>query len=239
MELTLINSSDEEKYQCAICKDSELIINRETNSARPCECVKAKRYKKMIENSGISEQFYKKTLDNFEAWNPQVKKVKDTARDYLSKFTGRESLAILGQVGSGKSHITIGVANELMNRMVGVKYIQYLETIPSLKRSAMDEYNYASEINILKNAPVLLIDDLYKGAINEFQGKKSLNNADRKIVFEVINHRYFKDKPIIVSSECSLANLIDLDEAIGSRILEMCKPFIVQVEGIENNYRLR
>jgi DNA replication protein DnaC len=33
--------------------------------------------------------------------------------------------------------------------------------------------------------------------------------------------------------------LLSFDEAIGSRIYEMAKDFIVEIQGTQNNYRLR
>jgi DNA replication protein DnaC len=77
---------------------------------------------------------------------------------------------------------------------------------------------------------VLLIDDLFKGNITK---------SDINIIFEIINHRYLNHLPLIISSEYTADKLLDFDEAIGSRIIEMCKDYLVQFEGRENNYRLR
>jgi len=64
-------------------------------------------------------------------------------------------------------------------------------------------------MNRYKNARVLLIDDLFKGSISK---------SDINIVFEIINHRYFNNLPVIVSTEKSFEELIEIDEAVGSRI---------------------
>ena len=46
--------------------------------------------------------------------------------------------------------------------------------------------------------------------------------------------------PLIVSSEFSVDKLLDFDEGVGSRIYEMCKDYIVEVEKtVLNNYRLK
>ena len=62
-----------------------------------------------------------------------------------------------------------------------------------------------------------------KSAIGKGQFGEYLNDADKRIIFEIINYRYFKGSPIIISSECSMKQIIELDEIIGTRILEMCK----------------
>lgn len=241
------SSSPEDKdkhYDCEICKDEEWIFNLETNSARPCKCREAKLYKKIIESCGITESFLQKNFDNYNVTNKQTEAAYKTAKDYASTFniikgTKNNSIALVGQVGSGKTHLTIAIANELMKNNIGVRYMQYREDIPKIKRVATDEEEYTKEINKYKNATVLLIDDLYKSAISRGQYGEYLNDADKRIIFEIINYRYFKGSPIIISSECSMKQIIELDEGIGTRILEMCKGHIVEIVGKENNYRLK
>jgi DNA replication protein DnaC len=57
-------------------------------------------------------------------------------------------------------------------------------------------------------------------------------------VFEVLNYRYLNLLPTIISSEKMPQELLEIDKAIGSRILERGKKHLVVVEGLENNYRL-
>jgi DNA replication protein DnaC len=94
----------------------------------------------------------------------------------------------------------------------------------------IDEEYYQNQVNKYKRARVLLIDDLFKG---------KLNATDINIMFEIINHRYLNQLPLIISTEFTADKLLDFDEAIGSRILEMCKDYTVELIGRENNYRLR
>ena len=106
----------------------------------------------------------------------------------------------------------------------------YRDVITKLKQNMIDEEYYQKELSKYKNAKILLIDDLFKGKVTE---------SDINIMFEIINHRYLNHSPIIVSSEFSADKLLDFDEAVGSRILQMCKNYTVQIEGRENNYRLK
>lgn len=178
----------------------------------------------------------KRNFENFVTTNKpqQIKDAKEMAKRYISDFekiknTRNNSIAFLGQVGSGKTHLCIAIANELMHKNIGVLYMQYRESIVQLKQSILSEGNYEQEINKYKIAPVLLIDDLFKGKITD---------SDRNIMFEIINYRYLKDAPLIVSSELSVDSIIDFDESIGSRLVEMCKGHIVELVGEELNYRL-
>jgi len=57
-------------------------------------------------------------------------------------------------------------------------------------------------------------------------------------MFEIINYRYLKGAPIIVSSEYKVEELLDFNEAIGSRIIEMCRGRIIELDGMDLNHRL-
>lgn len=164
--------------------------------------------------------------------------------DYVKKFeqireSKNNSIAFLGQVGAGKTHLSIAIANELMKRNIGVRYMQYREDITKIKQVAADEESYAREINKYKNATVLLIDDMYKNATYRTRtGYEILNDADKRAMFEIVNYRYFKGAPMIISSEYLVEDVLSFDEGIGSRIFEMCQGHIMEFQGQELNYRL-
>ncbi len=238
------NSSTKDNYDCELCQDKEWILNHETNSARECKCREAKQYQRILDSSGISEAFQKKNFGNFNPINETVKSIKDMAMKYVMDFkeikeNENNSIAFLGQVGSGKTHLSIAIANNLMKQNIGVRYMQYREDIMKIKQSAVDEIAYNREINKYKTASVLLVDDLYKGAVSKNRmGYEVANEADLRAMFEIINYRYLKKLPIIVSSEFTTDRLLSFDEAIGSRIIQMCKGRIVELKGQELNYRL-
>lgn len=242
-----VNSSgtgEKTEYECEICHDEEWIFDIENNSAKPCKCREAKHYKKIIESSGITEAFLERNFQNFKPTNRVAANAKAMAMDYVKKFgkikdSKNNSIALVGQVGAGKTHLSIAIANELMKMNIGVRYMQYREDITRIKQLAADEENYTREINKYKNATVLLIDDLYKNATYKNRaGYEYLNDADKRAMFEIANYRYFKGTPIIISSEYTVNEILDFDEGIGSRIFEMCKGHIMEFQGQELNYRL-
>lgn len=222
-------------YSCDKCQDRGYIYNPATNSARTCECEERKRYQKMLTESGISEHFQQIGFKEFEANTAIQKSAKKNAMDYVKNFSKLEieknnSIAFLGSCGSGKTHLSIAIANNLMAKNVGVLYMPYREVITRLKQLVTNDIAYEAEINKYKTARVLLIDDFAKGRTTE---------SDVNIMFEIINYRYLNSKPIIISSELTINKLLDFDEAVGSRIIEMCKGRTVEIIGIENNYRLK
>ena len=135
----------------------------------------------------------------------------------------------LGQVGSGKTHLSMAICNELMDRGISVVYMGYRDAITGIKQNMMDSVYYNKMMNRYKSARVLFIDDLFKGKITD---------SDVNIMFELINHRYFNNLPVIISSELSVSRLLDVDEALGSRLVEMTKGRVVELRGRELNYRI-
>ena len=107
----------------------------------------------------------------------------------------------------------------------------YRDIITKIKQNMVDEEYYQAMISKFQVCDVLLIDDLFKGKVNE---------SDINIMFEIINYRYLNFLPVIVSSEFNIERLLAFDEGVGSRVYEMCKNFIVEIEkDISNNYRFR
>lgn len=154
-------------YKCEKCKDLGYIYNPETNSAKNCECVEKQIYERILQNCGISEQFRKTGFKEFETITDFQKSAKTMAIDYTKKFFEIEnernnSIAFLGNCGSGKTHLSIAIANNLMFKNVGVLYMPYRETITRIKQVITDEIDYNNIIGKYKIARVLLIDDFAK-----------------------------------------------------------------------------
>jgi DNA replication protein DnaC len=63
--------------------------------------------------------------------------------------------------------------------------------------------------------------------------------ADVNLAFEILNYRYVNRRLVtILSSEKTIEEILDIDEAVGSRIFERCKGHYVKFVGKEN-WRLR
>lgn len=89
---------------------------------------------------------------------------------------------------------------------------------------------YDEMIESVSRLPWLYIDDLFKGAISN----GVMATQDQQLVFDIINSRYVNRLPTIVSSEFPLGTILEADEAIGSRLAEMLKPYIYTVSEAAN-----
>ncbi len=233
-----VNPSPSVQYECPKCKDTGFVYRADENGyeiACRCECYEIRRSWDMMQRSGISAEFRKKTFDNFITRNnPQLANAKAKAMKYVEEFERIEhdrynSIMFCGQVGAGKTHLGTAICGELMNRGVAVIYMAYRNALTKLKQNIIDKEGYNKELNQYASARVLYIDDLLKGRLTE---------TDINIMYEIVNYRYMNNMPIIISTEKFPADLLSFDEAIGSRIWEMCRGNIIQLQGKELNYRL-
>jgi DNA replication protein DnaC len=204
--------------------------------ARECECQELIKAKARLKASGISDEFLKKGFKNFNDRNlPVLKKAKEIGLDYCKQFPSirherRNSVLYQGQVGSGKTHLSMAICNNIMEfHKVGVVYMPYREEITRIKQTVTDEINYNNAIGRFKNAPVLMIDDLLKGKNSE---------ADVNILFEIINFRYLNNMPMVISTEKTIDELLSFDEGTMSRVIEMARGHQIEILGREYNYRL-
>ena len=81
--------------------------------------------------------------------------------------------------------------------------------------------------------PFLVVDDLFKG-------REVVNQWPKEIMFEILNYRYLNLLPTVISSERKPLDLLGVDQAIGSRIIERGKGHMAVVDGNSDdiNYRL-
>ncbi len=231
-------SSKKENYVCPKCKDTGYILKtdeRGNEIATKCECYAVKQAKRIMNMSGISEEFAGKSFDNFNTkGHEQLISAKAKAVGYVDNFIKTEherynSILFSGQVGSGKTHLGMAICNCLMSRNIAVTYMTYRNTVTKIKQRMTDEVDYEKEVSRYAGARVLYIDDLLKGRITE---------SDVNIMYEIVNYRYMNSLPVIISTEKALDELLEFDEAIGSRLIEMCRGNIIQLQGKELNYRL-
>ena len=239
MKEKAINSPDKDKYKCPICKDAGFLYFNfgGQDTQYECECTKKRMAIRRLEMSGIAEEDRSKTLADYITFGEKpLIDAKSTVQDYMSVFkeikdTRTNSLLLMGRSGSGKTMLGIIAAMDIINNhALGLKYYSYRTMIAKLKQKITDEYEYNSELYKIISSSVLFIDDLFKGKIT---------GSDINIMYEIINTRYLERKPIIISTECDIERLLNIDEAIGSRIIEMSKGHIVMFDNSTINYRLR
>lgn len=234
---TTLNSN----YKCEKCHDTTWVQGQ--NGLKRCECYEIDLVTRLWENFGLSPKDTK-LLKDYSPYNQETKKAKEKAIDYINNFddikANRENgFCLMGQPGAGKTHIVTAIGKALLDKRIPVVYMPYLEVIRELKASSMDESYYNKCIERYKKAKVLIIDDLFKDKVKKNKLIGELREADLKHIYPILNYRYLNYLPTLISTECTPLMLLDLDEALGGRILECCgKRFGITFKE-DCNYRLK
>lgn len=199
---------------CLICHNKGCVMECDELGyvhAVECSCMTKRRTAQMIQASGLSSVIERYTFDTYVASEPWQAEVKRKAHEFLN--SDARGFFIGGQVGSGKTHICTAIVGELIKRGIPVKYAIWTDLAVKLKQTTYDDADeYDAEIEKLRNVKVLYVDDFWKG---------NPTNADVDKAFAIINYRYNLDNVItVISSEKTLGEIIDIDEAVGSRIAQ-------------------
>lgn len=217
------------------------VRNVKCESWQWCECYYQKR---VLTASHITDDFKEKGFKNFVLADRQevVKQMFETAKRYVLAFDGirnqkKNSIALLGNPGVGKTHLLMAACNNLMAKEVPVIYFPWVEGWNEIK----DNFDLLNQrVNLLKECELLFIDDLFKGRPLDENGKGGPTSFQLEQLFGIVNYRYLEKKPIMISSENSFEQILKIDEGIGSRLYQMCKDYTVEAQGspFDLNYRL-
>ena len=229
--------SSDIKVNCPKCNDTG-VIQIDDRTVRLCECREQARIENLFRSSHITAAFRQKTFENFNlnGRSEVVQTMFRGSRSYAENFNEVRTaennwLTMLGQPGSGKTHLAMATANELLKRSIPVLYIPHNETMNEFKDLLRTDDGIKNRTEEMKKVAVLAWDDLFKN----WNPKRTF---EIDIAFEVLNYRYLNLLPTIITSEKEPDQLLGIDEAIGSRIIERSKGRLIVVQGQENNYRL-
>ena len=214
---------DENDPNCDICLDAGWIGNDvphghpDFGRALPCECKKDLSETTKIERLQRYSNLGPLTRLSFNdlisiGTRPDEPRQKafnqsfEAALEYIRKPTGW--LVFAGPSGTGKTHLAAAISNEIMSQG---KYVFFI-VVPDLLDHLRLAFNPEAELQYddlfeqVKETPFLVLDDL---------GANALSNWATEKLFQIINHRFTRELPTIITTNNSLDQL---NEAIRTRI---------------------
>lgn len=138
--------------------------------------------------------------------------------EYWEKMKEKNvGLLLMGPVGTGKSFLAGCIANDLLERGERVMMTNFSRILNELTKYQADKNLIVQN---LVDYPLLIIDDLGIERNSEFALEQ---------IYNVIDSRYCKMKPLIITTNLGLNEMkessLDISHRrIYSRILEMCVP---------------
>lgn len=233
-------------YDCPKCQnrgDFRFTDKYGNPSLRECECMKKRRYLRNIRESGLSEMLSRYTFEAWQCREPWQRDALEAVTRYAQNPQGW--LCLSGTPGTGKTHLCTALCGELLERGLSVSYMLWKDVSTKAKAVVNDEA-YEAIVSPLKRVRVLYIDDFWKAgrAVDRATGnrvKAEPTVGDVNLAFDIINARYCDSGLLtIFSTELTIGEMLNVDEAVGSRIAERARGGRYQdLSGKNRNWRMR
>jgi DNA replication protein DnaC len=207
------------QYVCSVCEDRGFIGGRMCNCHRQLlKDIMKDEIRKLapIDDctfDSFNLEYYSETpLENSIVPRERAGKILESARRYAQNFSlSSKNLLFLGKTGLGKTHLSLAIANVVINKGFNVCYGTSQNICDDLQSEQFGrgENAYYSKQQIL-GCDLLILDDL---------GTEIDSQYSIATLYNIINSRILSKKPTVISTNCELTELLSkYDQRITSRI---------------------
>lgn len=203
----IINATpiSEIKYDCEKCQDTGYI------GGKICSCVKELAKRITFEHLSKEMPLLECNFNNFnlnyypnvtgdDGINPYIKMTTmlKLCRDYAADFSlEAPSLLFLGGVGLGKTHLTLAIVSEIIEKGYDVIYGSAYNLLSAVEKEHFSKEDGESYEAMLE-ADLLVIDDLG----TEFTSPYTLS-----VLYNLINSRLLSKKPTIINTNLTFPEI--------------------------------
>ena len=195
-------------YACDKCADEGFVDGMMCNCMK--EMLKKESYKRLNRMSPLelssfdnfSLDYYSDVSLNQAEQSPRKRMslILSFCRKYADDFTrNAPSLLMTGSTGLGKTHLSLAIAREVINKGYGVIYGSTQNIISKLEKEKFQNFreDNESERHFI-DCELLIIDDL---------GTEYSTAFSNAAIYNVINSRIMMNKPTIISTNLSMREL--------------------------------
>lgn len=200
--------------RCPKCMDEYLAEKAKRESEEQQAENRQRMADAFMKRAAIPPRFADRRLETYEAHNEGAAKALRIASDYADNFGDRlktgTSLIFCGGVGSGKTHLAVGIAH----RVMATGHFALFTSVMSAVRSVKETYSKGSEVREAAAIGNLVEPDLL---ILDEVGVQFGSEAEKLILFEIINGRYEAMRPTIAISNLAMP---ELSKFLGDRVID-------------------
>ena len=196
----------------------------ERQERQQAEREKLERYEK----SGVPERYFNEALDTYKITNEMQATAAKAATNFLHAVKCGEfkSLVMIGNAGTGKTHLACAIIRE-----AGGKYRTAPDIVEEMRRAKSFSSN-ETEADIIKyygHVPLLVIDEIGRG----------IAATDEKyMLYQILNARYNTRKPTVLISNFTKADFLQyIGVAAADRLVESAEVWELNGESYRRELR--
>lgn len=176
---------------------------------------------------------FEKGIEDFEfPFQPSLKKQEILELSTCRFMEKKTNIVFIGQPGTGKTHLSVALALEVLGRGKTVLFTTVWDMINTLQQSRAD-YSYQRKIHSYLKPDLLILDEL---------GYRSMAEATVEDFFEIVSKRYEKGSIIITSNRPihqwdSVFVDKTLTTAVVDRLMHHCS--VIEIKGESYRFKKR
>lgn len=197
---------------CPTCADEAEKEERERKYEEDQARFRREAWVERMNSCGIPKRFRDRSFENFVADSKHKKEALDFSKAFAVGFkeSPGKCAVFVGKPGTGKTHLSVAIGLHLLNNSVSVRFCTAIRAIRRIKESwgKNAEETESQAVNSLVWPQLLILDEV---------GVQFGSDAEKMLLFDVMNERYEQQKSTIILSNLSLE---EVKEYLGERVFD-------------------